>query len=108
MSADAGFRADDDRCPTCLKFDPLVAGGSTALMCDCSVEERGYGMVREAIVEHLNPPDDDVSEESILIAAVARAAGFIEAQPCSCDAPDGEACDRCIALGRFANERLGR
>ena len=107
----AGYRSaiDDDRCPNCLRLDPFEAArlGRTD-GCQCSDDEQAYGMVRESITEHLNPPDEDSAEEAILMEAVARAAAFIDAQPCSCDAPEGDVCDRCMALGRFANERLER
>lgn len=55
-----------------------------------------------------NPRDDDADWESIMVAAVAGAAAFIAAQPCTCDAPDGDVCDRCEVLGRYADRRLNR
>lgn len=69
----------------------------------------GYGgPVSAAVCVFFNPPDDDASFESIMVDAIARAAEFIEEQPCTCDAPDGDVCDRCVVLGRFADVELER
>lgn len=72
---------------------------------DDEVELEAYVL---AIIDAFNPPDDDVAQVSILLDAIETAALFIESQPCTCDAPDGDPCDRCVALGRFADVRIAR
>ena len=69
----------------------------------------GYGgPVSAAVCVFFNPPDDDASFESIMVDAIARAAEFIEEQPCPCDAPDGEVGDRCGGRGRCADGAVAR
>lgn len=71
-----------------------------------------YELLRDAVIEHLNPPDDDAAEVSILIDAIEQAASYIESQPCTCTPEQideyGEACARCTALGRVGDERAER
>lgn len=68
-----------------------------------------HAYVTKAIMYGLNPPDDDAAFESVLVAQLTRAVGFILAQPCTCKPGDDDgACDRCDAVGRWHNEVVGR
>jgi len=76
-------------------------------------EAAAYVLLRDKVIELFNPRDDDVSEESIMIDALKRAAAFIEEQLCHCTQdvrpPDWETpCPRCVALGRRLNLREER
>lgn len=72
-----------------------------------------YVVLRDHLVDLLNPPDDDAAEVSILIKAVVRAVRWIEQQPCVCPGGNAEldydeACERCAALGRSRNDLVPR
>ena len=66
------------------------------------------GAVGHAILLAFNPPDEDCAYDDILVRAVARAAAFIEGQPCTCGDADDDPCDRCLALGRIADKEADR
>lgn len=70
---------------------------------------RDYATVRDCIIEVLNPPDEDMSEDYILCRAVQQAAWFIsEDIPCTCPADVDETyerCNRCAALGRRGDRK---
>jgi hypothetical protein len=68
---------------------------------------KSYEWIRDVVLVCFNPPDDDAAEESILEDALARAAMFIEKQPCTCE-DHGDQCDRCYALGRHGDQEIAR
>ena len=77
-----------------------------------------YRTVADAAIEALNPPDDDASEESIIVQCIEHATAFIVGLPCTCALRpdcsrderyyDHEACDRCRVLGRWHDRRVER
>lgn len=73
-------------------------------------DAEGYGLLRDTIIDRLNPRDDDVAEVAILARAVTDATTFIEKQKCFCRTwnADHDPCDRCSVLGRLADERVDR
>jgi hypothetical protein len=61
-----------------------------------------YRLLADAVIEHLNPPDDDVAEVSLCITAVKRAAAYVASLPCTCEPGyDHEPCARCNAIGQW-------
>lgn len=79
---------------------------------DAAVDE--YEEIRDAVIDHLNPPDSDAAEVGILVEAIERAARVLVTITCSCAPTAGppewewEPCDRCAALGRARDVRLDR
>jgi hypothetical protein len=66
-----------------------------------------YELLRDVIIDHLNPRDDDVAEVAIMISAVERVASYVAGLPCYCTPEaadfDDDPCGRCEALGRVSN-----
>lgn len=69
-------------------------------------DARAYRFLADKVIELFNPPDHDVAEEALLADALERAAEFIETRFCTCSRD--EACARCEALGRYADQRVER
>ena len=72
--------------------------------CACEPESPdrcGYRMLADTVIGKLNPRDGDEAEVSLLMAAVERAAAYIERRPCECPELYGETCGRCQALGQW-------
>jgi hypothetical protein len=72
-----------------------------------------YELLRDAVIEQLNPRDDDIGETVLMVESIEAAARFIAAQPCACPPaagpPEWETpCARCQALGRARDERIDR
>ena len=70
-----------------------------------------YEYLRDAVIDLLNPRDDDAAEVSILEDAITGAVRFIEQQPCTCtpaQIEDHDACARCSVLGRLGDEQVSR
>lgn len=69
-----------------------------------------YEVLRDHIIEQLNPHDDDTSELTIMCDAVTGAVAYIESQPCTCTRGASEnhndPCNRCAVLGRRENKRI--
>ena len=67
--------------------------------------------LRERLMKWLNPRQGEEAEQALRADAMV-AAGFIQAQACTCEegAAEGEvdACIRCQALGRAANQEIER
>lgn len=65
--------------------------------------------LEQLAVDRFNPPDDDATTIESMLEVAADA---LEASPCSCPpgAADREAdpCQRCVALGRVADEAIAR
>lgn len=73
-----------------------------------------YDLLRDAVIEQLNPADDDIGEPAIMVGAIEFAARTLAVVQCSCppDAgpPEWESfpCGRCQALGRARDVRVDR
>lgn len=74
-----------------------------------------YELLRDCVIDRLNPRDDDIGEPALMVEAIEFAARFIEEQAaCACPTDAGEPswgsppCLRCQALGRVHNERIDR
>lgn len=99
-------------CPTCGGVGGIFLTTHDLVACaadDTHPEDaEGYGLLRDTIIDRLNPRDDDVAEVAILTRAVGDAAAFIEKQKCFCKTwdADHDPCDRCRALGRLADVRV--
>jgi hypothetical protein len=88
--------------------------GYVALRTEADDARNEYELLRDLIIERLNPRDDDVSEVSIMIEAVESITRFVESLPCTCPPnagpPDWDAlaCPRCQVLGRARDARIDR
>jgi len=76
-------------------------------------DAQAYRLLADHIIDQINPPDGDGSEESILMDAVEGLVAYVRDQPCLCGRlPDEESseesCDRCRALGLYRNVQLER
>jgi hypothetical protein len=71
---------------------------------------KAYIELRNAIIERLNPRDDDVAEPAIMLSAIFDAADALEASGCRCpvDVEEVGPCDRCQALGRVNDVVVSR
>lgn len=76
-------------------------------------DESDYRLLADHVIGRTNPPDDDVAEVSIVMDAVTRLVNVVRTLPCSCPAPEmgdnfgfRDACQRCRALGRFADREV--
>jgi hypothetical protein len=76
--------------------------------CTCTKWEQYYGLLRDAVADAFNPPDEDVAEIDIFISAIEAAATYIAWLPCICVDPDDHPCERCLVLGRVADQRADR
>jgi hypothetical protein len=64
-----------------------------------------YRLLADAVIARLNPRDGDEAEVSLLIAAVARIAAYVQSLPCTCKpGPYDGPCGRCAALGQWNGE----
>jgi len=78
---------------------------------EAAQKEEEYEIVRDAVIEAFNPPDDDAAEPSIMAEAVERARAYIEQQPCLCTPEliaDQQPCGRCWVLGQCGGEPVSR
>jgi hypothetical protein len=78
-------------------------------------EESEYRMLADHVIGLTNPPDDDAQDEVVLcMNAVSLLAKVVRGIKCTCNPADFKehgmdaACDRCKALGRFANIEVSR
>lgn len=70
-----------------------------------------YELLRDRVIDLLNPRDGDDGEAYILDEAITGAVRFIEQQPCTCtpaQIEDYDACRRCAVLGRLGDVRQDR
>ena len=73
----------------------------------CACEPGGdvvcdYRLLADAVLEHLNPPGDDVAEVAICVSAVERIAGYVRSLPCTCGPGyDYPPCGRCAVVGQW-------
>jgi hypothetical protein len=85
--------------PTCLDPDWCTCEPESADRCE-------YRILADAVIEHLNPPDDDEAEVAICCTAIEEVAAFVASLPCAC-VPGGEpaeCCERCRVLGRWRDK----
>lgn len=70
-----------------------------------------YELLRDAVVDAFNPPDDDSDEVTVCTEAVRQARDALELRGCRCvqqrDDPR-DACARCRALGRVNDKPIQR
>jgi hypothetical protein len=94
-----------------------VTAAHTADWCTCEPnhgDRCDWRLLADTICDLFNPPDDDVAEEAIVLAAVQRAADYIVSLPCTCVPGAGppdydeDPCGRCQALGRAQDKPLDR
>ena len=80
----------------------------------CACEPLGdvvcdYRLLADAVIEHLNPGDDDAAEVAICIDAIASIAAYVESLPCTCEPGyDNEPCGRCAARGQWHGKPVQR
>lgn len=111
----------DKDTPPSVAADPAFEVRQDDQRSDDEVDHDAYVA---AIIHAFNPPDDDASQVSVLLAAIDQAFAFIVGQPCTCpvgtvgtdiDRFDstitdyyGLWCRRCQALGRSNDKRIER
>jgi hypothetical protein len=73
---------------------------------------QAYLVLRDTVIELLNPGDDDVAEVAIIESAIREAARtLVEHVACTCtefDVEDNAPCPRCCALGRLGDRLVER
>lgn len=70
-----------------------------------------YFLLRDVVINRLNPRDDDASEVSVLMCWIEHVANTLEAMPCTCTpamVEDNSACPRCDALGKLGDQVQSR
>lgn len=72
---------------------------------EAAIDDETRDEIVSTIVGALNPRDDDMAFDHIVLEALTEAIVFIRTQPCTClPGEDGEPCYRCQVLGRWHDE----
>lgn len=90
----------------------LGGDGMSAPCARCDQYREDYEILRDAVIDHFNPPDDDIAEVAIMLGAIEVASEFIAGLPCYCSPAaadlDDDPCGRCEALGRVSDVAVER